>query len=143
MFVLAADERVAGGIVSSSVTTLPSLPEQYFYQPFADENAPLNPPPFLPLAPATILCLAAPRPLWVMDGQCDRGVLPALPQTEAEAEAAFARWRAEANAGREEIRRAYRLLGAESEYQSSWFDGGHLAGFTFNNVASWLERVIA
>lgn len=79
-----------------------------------------------------------------MDGRQDGCYcLPTLPHTEEEAQAAFARWHAAADAGREEIRRAYRLLGAEKNYQSSWFDGGHLAGFTFNNIAAWLRQHFA
>lgn len=141
MLVLGAAERVAGGIVSSSITTRPSLPEQYFDQTFGDENGPINPPPFLPLAPATILCLAAPRPLWIMDGKWDRGVLPSLPHTKDEAQAAFAKWHDEANAGRSEVARVYRLVGAQQHFQCSWFEGGHLAGFTLNHIAPWLKRV--
>ncbi len=138
MFMLAADERVAGGIVSSSLANLPSLPEHYFFQ-MHDSDAVL-PEPQMPLAPATMLSLAAPRPLWIMDGKWDRGVLPPSPHTKETAAAAFARWHAEANAGRDEVARMYRLMDAEHHFQASWFEGDHLAGFTLNNIAPWLKQ---
>lgn len=141
-FLLGADERVAGGIVSSSPSTTPLLPDQYFFQRADDKKAAINPPRELPLATATILCLAAPRPLWVMDGKDDPcyAMGDMLPRTDEEKRAAFARWHAESNAGQEEVARAYRLLGAEDKLQASWFDGVHLAGFTFNNIAPWLRK---
>lgn len=145
LFLMGVDERLAGGIVSSSITTLPALPDQYFFQTLADENARINPPPQLPLAPATILCLAAPRALWIMDGKADPcyALTNKLPRTEEETRAAFVRWHAEANAGREEVARIYRLLGATEQYEASWFEGVHLAGFTFNNIARWLKEKFA
>jgi hypothetical protein len=141
-FLLGADERVAGGIDSSSPSTLPALPDQYFFQREAGQKAAINPPRELPLAAATMLCLAAPRPLWIMDGKDDPGAAMSdmLPRTDEEKRAAFARWHAESNAGREEVARVYRLLGAEDKLQASWFDGVHLAGFTFNNIAPWLRQ---
>lgn len=141
-FLLAADTRVAGGIVSSSLANLPSLPEQYFFQREADQQAGLHPPRELPLALATMLSLAAPRPLWIMDGKADPcyALEDKRPRSHAETQAAFARWHAEADAGREEARRAYRRLGAEAQFQASWFEGVHLAGFSFNNIAHWLRQ---
>ena len=52
-------------------------------------------------------------------------------------------WRAENDAGRAEVVRIYRLLGAEEKYQSTWFEGLHSAGFTFNNIAKWLKEKFA
>lgn len=141
LLVLGADERVAGGIASSTVTTMPSLPEQYFYQVFADDEANIQPLPNFPLAPAMIGCLGAPRPLWIMDGLWDHVVLPPPPHSEAEKKSLFDRWHQEANEGRREIARIYRSFRASKSCQSSWFNGGHLAGFTFRNIAAWLERV--
>lgn len=140
-FLMGADERVAGGIVSSSLTMLPLLPDQYFFQKEQDGKA-IIPPCEIPLAHATILCLAAPRPLWIMDGKDDPcyALHDKLQRTAEERRAAFARWRVESNAGREEAARTYRLSGSEGNLQTSWFEGEHLAGFTFNNISGWLEK---
>ncbi len=140
LLLMAADVRLAGGIASSTPTTKPSLPEQYFYQVFENEEDEVDPTSSLPMSTATIGCLAAPRPLWVMDGRWDRQMIPPPPHTEAEEKSLFARNQARANAGREEIGRLYRALGASSRYEASWFDGGHMAGFTFRNIAKWLGK---
>lgn len=140
LLMMGADERVSGGIVSSSLTTMPCLPEHYFFRTFIDENVSLEPAQQFPLAPATIQCLAAPRVLWVMDGKWDKGILPSLPVSKEEEDRIYAKWHESANAGREEIGRIYRLSGAEDNYRSSWFEGGHLAGFTMNNISVWLKE---
>jgi predicted esterase len=142
ILLLGADERVAGGIVSSPLITLPSLPEQYFFQREPDKKTAICPPCELPLSLATMLCLGAPRPLWIMDGKDDPcyAMHDKLSLTEEATRAAFARWHAESDAGRNEIARVYRLIGAEDKMQATWFDGVHLAGFTFNNIAGWLSQ---
>lgn len=144
-FVMGADPRVAGGIVSSSLTTPPRLPDQYFFQMSGEGVFPVVPGPEYPLALGTIHCLAAPRPLWLMDGWDDPcfALATLLPQTEEKRQAALGKWRAENDAGRAEIARIYRLLGAEGRYQATWFQGLHLAGFTFNNIARWLKENFA
>jgi len=141
-FLMGADPRVAGGIVSSSLTTPPRLPDQYFFRRSAEKEPPLSPAPEYPLSLGTIHCLAAPRVLWLMDGVDDPcyALANMLPHTEEERKTAFGRWWAENDAGREEVGRIYRLLGAEENYQATWFEGLHLAGFTFNNIAKWLKE---
>jgi hypothetical protein len=132
--------RCAGGIVSSSITLSASIPDQYFHRSARTDDVPLHPASFLPMASAAMCTLAAPRPLWVMDGRWDTGVLPTLPHSDADANKAWARWHAASDRGRSEIERAYRLLGHADRYQATWFEGGHLAGFTLANIALWLGR---
>lgn len=141
MFLLAMDERIAAGIVSSSVSDLPALPPQYFHRVLETRvgEKDMVPPSHVPLAPASLLCLAAPRILWIMDGLCDRGILSSANLTEEEARPEFWKWRDRSNAGRNEVKRIYELLGADGNYRSHWFEGDHLAGFTFRNIANWLH----
>ena len=144
-FMMGSDPRVAGGIVSSSLTTPPRAPDQYFYRRAVEGALAVYPGPECPLALGTIHCLAAPRVLWLMDGKDDPcyALANMLPHTEEERQAAFSKWRAENDEGRAEIARIYRLLGMEGNYQATWFEGLHLAGFTFNNIAKWLKEKFA
>ncbi len=140
IFMAGLHPHCAGGIVSSCDPQSASLPDQYFSRTFGMESVTLHPPAVLPMPTASICSLAAPKPLWVMDGLWDTGIVPVLPHTPQEAQDAWAAWHKRANRGRDEIAHAYSLLNAQSNYQSSWFQGGHLAGFTLPNIAQWLSQ---
>ena len=128
---LGGHEQIAGGIVSSASPMAGALPEHFFFR---------TEPRELPAwrAEAALIQIGAPRPVWIMDGLWDRCALPALPVSDAERQAIFARWHRDANEGREAIRSVYAMLGAEERFRSSWFDGDHLAGFHYRNIREWL-----
>ncbi|MHB9110037.1 MAG: dienelactone hydrolase family protein [Armatimonadota bacterium] len=124
------DERVGAAIVSSTAVSHPKqvkLPEGFFrrMRNTADQHLPL---PDSPLYGADSCTLIAPRPLWIMDG---------LDDAPPESRDAF---HARANAGREIVANAYRLLGAEDKFEATWFPGGHCAGMTHENIAGWFGR---
>jgi dienelactone hydrolase len=124
------DERVGAAIVSSTGVSFPrrlELPEGFFRRMRNTTGLHL-PLPGTPLTGADSCTLIAPRPLWIMDG---------LDDAPPEALDAF---HARANSGREIVRNAYRLLGAEERFQATWFPGGHCAGMTYENIAGWFGR---
>jgi hypothetical protein len=65
-----------------------------------------------------------------MDGRDDSGIAP--PDRPA--------WWAESQAARDEIGRAYRILGAKERYEETWFEGGHCAGITNNNAIAFFRK---
>ncbi|NQU96635.1 MAG: prolyl oligopeptidase family serine peptidase, partial [Chloroflexi bacterium] len=137
-FLVGGHEQVAGGIISSSPTVTDALPEHFFFRPEPKTMPAIHPPAHYPMADAAIVQLAAPRPVWIMDGLWDRCALPALPVTDSERQAIFEKWHKDGNVGREAIREVYRLLGVEERFRASWFDGDHLAGFHYRNIREWL-----
>lgn len=132
----ALHDRVAGGIVSSAMTLVAAAPEGFFYTQAEGSLPALSPPAGVPLCSAAVTSLAAPKPIWVMDGLMDGIPDPHLP--ESEKQAALARFRSSQDQGRAAIRRVYEILDAPDRCRISWFDGGHLAGFHFNNIREWL-----
>lgn len=129
------DERVGAAIVSSTAVShpvRPELPEGFFRRMRNTANVqlplPVSPLPVSPLPGADSCTLIAPRPLWIMDGLDD------APPASRDA------FHARANAGREIIATAYRLLDAEDHFTATWFPGGHCAGMTFENIAGWFRR---
>lgn len=135
----ALHDRVAGGIVSSAMTTVASAPADYFYAMPPDPLPDIS-PSHQPLCTAGILSLAAPKPLWIMDGVLDGIPNPHL--TAAEKQEALRRFRAVQDEGRTAIRRVYDLLDSPSRCRTTWFEGGHLAGFHFLNIRSWLNDIL-
>jgi len=124
------DERVGAAIVSSTAVSHPKqagLPEGYFRRMRNNTGLQLTLPDS-PLYGADSCALIAPRPLWIMDG---------IDDAPPEARDAF---HARANAGREIVANAYRLLGAEDRFQATWFPGGHCAGMTYENIGGWFGR---
>jgi predicted esterase len=139
LFMVGIHPHCAGGIISSCDPQPAALPDQYFSRTFGMESATLHPPAQLPMSTAAITSLAAPKPIWLMEGKWDTGIIPVLPHTPAEAQAAWAAWHNRADRGRAEIAQAYDLLNAPSNCQATWFEGGHLAGFTLDNIALWMK----
>jgi predicted esterase len=127
---------VTGGIISSAMTTTASLPPDFF-QTMPSGPLPDIRPDRTPLCMAGIASLAAPKPLWIMDGLLDGIDNPHLP--EAEKQEALRRFKAVQDEGRQAIQQAYELLGAADRCRTTWFEGGHLAGFHFNNIHAWLS----
>ena len=124
------DERVGAAIVSSTAVSHPKsveLPEGFFRRMRNTASQQLNLPDS-PLYGADSCSLIAPRPLWIMDGLDD------APPASLDA------FHARANAGRDIVAHAYRLLGAEDKFQATWFPGGHCAGMTHKNIAGWFGK---
>ena len=130
-------DRIAGGIVSSAMTTTAALPPDFFFAPQPDPLPDIR-PSGIPLCTAGILSLGAPKPIWIMDGRLDGVGNPHLP--EAEKRDVIRRFQAVQNEGRAAITRAYALLGAADRCRATWFKGGHLAGFNFENIRLWFAE---
>ena len=133
------DERIGAAIVSSTgiyYLHRHTLPSDFFqhmrYQHPSD--APLVTES--PVMGADLLLLAAPRPLWIMDGKEDIAAAAVVDPTED----LRAPWYATVNAARAAIGEGYALLGAEDRYRASWMEGGHCAGMTTENVVEWFRR---
>jgi pimeloyl-ACP methyl ester carboxylesterase len=139
MWMAALHNKVAGGIISSAMTNTASLSPDYFYAQPA-EPLPGVPSAGLPLCTAGIVSLAAPKPLWIMDGVLDGIPNPHL--SEPEKQESLRRFREVQDEGRTAIRRVYDLLDIPSRCRTTWFEGGHLAGFHFLNIRSWLNNIL-
>jgi hypothetical protein len=129
-FFAMADERVAASIVSSttSVRPLKDRPAGYFHKMFGETVSEHR--PTFPISGAPAGMLIAPRPMWVVDGLDDMGFAPDE----------RAAWRKEMQAGRDQIRRAYELLGAGDRYRDDWLAGGHCAGMLNANVTAYFRK---
>ncbi|MCX5661402.1 MAG: hypothetical protein NTW19_17105 [Planctomycetota bacterium] len=129
-FFAMADERVAASIVSSTAAARPLAPRQpgYFHRMFGDRVTDAR--PTCPISGAPAGMLIAPRMMWIIDGLDDLGI---------EREQRHA-WRKEMQAGRDQIRRAYELLGAGDRYRDDWLTGGHCAGMLNLNVVAYFRK---
>jgi hypothetical protein len=134
------DERIAAAIVSSSPQDLPDVPEDFFYNMWADESSHIHPSSGLPAPSAFTCAITIPRPLWIIDGVRDECV--ADPR-DPRAPESWAAWRRRADAARGEIARLYRIAGVPERFDATWFDYGHCGGMNFHNVAGWFERWFA
>ena len=131
------DERIAAAIVSSSPQNLPHVPEDFFYNMWADNSAHVHPGIELPAPSAFTCAITIPRPLWIIDGVRDECV--ADPR-DPRAPEAWGRWREQADVARAEIARLYRIAGIPERFEATWFDGTHCGGMNFGNVMGWFRR---
>ena len=131
------DERIAAAIISSSNEDLPEVPEDFFYNMWADGSGTVHPTPELPAPSAFTCAITIPRPLWIIDGVRDECVAdPRDPRAEEK----WAAWHRRADIARAEIARLYRIAGVPERFDATWFDFGHCGGMNFGNVTRWFRR---
>lgn len=127
----AIDRRIAACVISSTSTVLPAEPEPgYFHRMFVPPSQNLYPDKWTPIAPAHMAMMIAPRPLWITDGLDDGGIPPEKRRA----------WRETVQHSWDQIRLAYRVMDAESNFRETWFEGGHCGGNTVANMVDWFRE---
>jgi pimeloyl-ACP methyl ester carboxylesterase len=143
LFTAGIDTRIIAAIISSSVVLMPYLPDKFFYrfEEFKEKES-IHPEWFLPSATVYTAALTIPRALWIMDGKNDTSAVNANVTKENSDEISheLEQWRIRVQYARDELARLYSISGASEKLLTTWFDGGHCAGMTFENVAKWFDK---
>ncbi|MGB9643015.1 MAG: hypothetical protein ACPL3Q_07450, partial [Candidatus Ratteibacteria bacterium] len=86
--------------------------------------------------------LTIPRALWIMEGINDRVAVNAniTNQSEEEIELLMEIWRKRVNEAWTELHRLYNIAGVPEMLKTTWMQGGHCAGMTFDNITGWFEK---
>ena len=138
------DERVKAAIISSSIVFMPYLSEEFFFKFKGFENDLIFPDSDMPSATVYTCALTIPRALWLMEGKNDTVAVNAniTSQSKVEIEEKMNIWRERVNNAWNELKRLYNIAGASDMLKTTWMDGGHCCGMTYENISGWFKQFL-
>lgn len=144
IYVAGIDERIKAAIISSSIVFMPHLDDEFFFS-FKDyENKWIFPSPQMPCATVYTCALTIPRALWIIEGKNDTVAINAniTSQSDKEIEKLMDIWRTRVNTAWKELKRLYTIAGVPDMLKTTWMDGGHCAGMTYQNISEWFRKFL-